>query len=170
MTTAALTARSPAPARVDQGRPPPAPDRAAPIVAAIDGSAASTRAVETAIGLAAETEAPIVFVYVRPRPSGFSGAPFYQRRLTAAMARARRTLDEACRTAARAGVAAAGEILEGSPRRRIAEFARDRGAQLVVLGHRRRLLGRSVSRSVARSATQPVVVAPPAGVASGHPW
>jgi nucleotide-binding universal stress UspA family protein len=169
MTAPATTSRPTAPARPDRRRQLPAPDRAAPIVAAIDGSAASTRAVETAIGLAAETDASVVFVYVRRGPSGFFGAPFYQRRLTAAMARARRTLDEACRTAARAGVAAEGEILEGSPGERIPGFARDRGAQLVVVGHRRRLLGRSVSRAVARSATQPVVVAPPAGVASRHP-
>jgi nucleotide-binding universal stress UspA family protein len=146
------------------------PERAAPIVAAIDGSAASTRAVETAVGLAAESEATVVFVYVRRAPSGFLGAPFYQRRLTATMERARHTLDEACRTAARAGVAAEVEILEGSPGERIPEFARDRGAQLVVVGHRRRMLGRSVSRSVARSATQPVVVAPPASGVPRHPW
>ena len=159
MSAVALTARSPAHARADRRRLTVASERAAPIVAAIDGSAASTRAIETATRLAAEIDAPVVFVYVRRGPSGFLGAPFYQRRLTAAMARARRTLDEACRTATRAGVAADGEILEGSPRERIPEFAHDRGARLVVVGHRGRTLGRSVSRSVARLATQPVVVA-----------
>jgi nucleotide-binding universal stress UspA family protein len=167
MTAATLTARSPALAQADRRRRPPAPDRDAPIVAAIDGSAASTRAVETAIDLAADSGAPVVFVYVRRAPSRFLGAPFDQRRLTATMARARRALDEARRTAARAGVVADGEILEGSPRRRIPEFARDRGARLVVVGRRARTLGRSVSRSVASSATQPVVVARSgAGVAS----
>ncbi len=165
MTALATTSRPPTPARADRRRL--TPERAAPIVAAIDGSAASTRAVETAIRLAAEIEAPVVFVYVRRAPSGFLGAPFYQRRLTATMARARRTLDEARRTAARAGVVADGEILEGSPRRRIPEFARDRGARLVVVGRRGRTLGRSVSRSVAGSAMQPVVVArSAAGIAS----
>jgi hypothetical protein len=54
------------------------------------------------------------------------------------MVRARRALDLALRAAAHAGVAAAGEILEGSPRKRILEFARDRGARLVVVGRRRR--------------------------------
>jgi nucleotide-binding universal stress UspA family protein len=52
-----------------------------------------------------------------------------------------------------------GEILEGAPRRRIVEFARSRGARFVVVGSRRRKLGRSISRGVARAAGRPVVVA-----------
>jgi nucleotide-binding universal stress UspA family protein len=75
------------------------------------------------------------------------------------MARGRRALRRALEAAAAAGVDAEGEILEGSPRRRIADFARDRGARLVVVGLRRRKVGRSVSRGVARAAEQPVVVA-----------
>src|SRR4051794_6096501 len=43
----------------------------------------------------------------------------------------------------------------GAPRRRIGEFAHDRGAQLVIVGSRRRRLG----RSVACGADRPVVVA-----------
>ena len=116
---------------------------AAPIVAAADGSPASMAAVETAVRLGAEMDAPLVFVYVRRGPPGFLGAPLYQRRLTAALARARHVLDRALRVAARAGVAAEGEILEGSPRKRILEFARNRGARLVVVGQRRRRLRRS---------------------------
>lgn len=131
----------------------------APIVAAVDGSSASTVAVETAVDLAAELDAPIVFVYVRRGPAGFLGAPVYQRRLTAQMAQGRRVLAEALEAAAAAGVNAEGEILEGSPRRRIAEFARGRGARLVVVGSRRRKVGRSVSRGVAQAAGRPVVVA-----------
>jgi nucleotide-binding universal stress UspA family protein len=134
---------------------------AAPIVAAVDGSAASTAVAETAVRLAAQMNAPVVFVYVRRGPAGFLGAPVYQHRLTAAMARARRALDLALPTAARAGVAAEGEILEGSPRKRILEFARDRGARLVVVGRRRRKLRRSVSSAVVRTGDRPVVVAQP---------
>jgi nucleotide-binding universal stress UspA family protein len=48
------------------------------------------------------------------------------------MERARRVLGSALRAARTAHVEAEGEILEGSPRRRIREFARDRRAQLVV--------------------------------------
>lgn len=116
-------------------------------------------AVGTAVRLAAEMNAPLVFVYVRRGPAGFFGAPVYQYRLTAAMARARLVRDRALRAAERAGVAAEGEILEGSPRKRILEFARDRGAQLVVVGRRRRRLGRRVSCAVVRTARRPVVVA-----------
>src|SRR5688572_14662865 len=53
------------------------PIEAAPIVAAVDGSSANTYAVETAVNLAAELDAPIVFVYVRRGPAAFLGAPAY---------------------------------------------------------------------------------------------
>lgn len=90
---------------------------APPILAAVDGSSASTAAVETAARLGADLGAPVLFVYVRRGPAGFLGAPLYQRRLTAAMARARGVLGRALLAEARRGVAAEGEILEGSPRR-----------------------------------------------------
>jgi nucleotide-binding universal stress UspA family protein len=100
-----------------------------------------------------------VFVYVRRGPAGFLGTPIFQRRLTAEMARARRALARALRAAARAGVDAEGEIVEGSPHKRILEFARDRGASLIVVGSRERKRSRSVSRAVVRAAQGPVVVA-----------
>lgn len=157
-----MTALTPTPTRAPARAPAENPPlRAAPIVAAVDGSAASRAAVEAAVKLAAELEAPLVFVYVRRGPAGFLGAPFYQRRLTKEMARARRVLDRALLAARIAEVDAEGEILEGSPRRRIVEFARDRGARLVVVGSRRRRIGRSVSRGVARAAKRPVVFARP---------
>jgi len=131
----------------------------APIVAAVDGSTASRAAVEEAVILAAKLEAYLVFVYVRRGPRRFLGVPFYQRRLSKEMARARRVLDRSLRIARAAGVAADAEILEGSPRRRIVEFARVRRAQLVVLGSRRRRLRRSVAWAIARAADLPVVVA-----------
>jgi hypothetical protein len=58
-----------------------------PIAAAVDGSAAGRAAIVEAVRLAGELEAPIAFVYVRRGPAGFFGAPVYQRRLTAEMAR-----------------------------------------------------------------------------------
>jgi nucleotide-binding universal stress UspA family protein len=130
-----------------------------PIIAAIDSSAASRAAMADAVELGVELGAPIVFVYVRRGPGGFFGAPVYQRRLTNEMSRARRVLGHALRVAASAGVNAEAEILEGSPRRRIPEFARDRNARLVVVGSRRRRLGPSVSSGVVRTAGRPVVVA-----------
>ena len=131
----------------------------APIVAAVDGSAASRAAIGEAVRLAVELSAPIVFVYVRRGPTGVFGAPVYQRRLTTEMDRARRVLDRALAVADNAGVPAEGEILEGSPRRRISEFARDRSARLIVVGSRSRKLGQSVSTGVIRSAGRPVIVA-----------
>ena len=134
------------------------PAKGAPIVAAIDDSSASRGVVETAVKLAAELNASLVFVYVRRGPPGFLGRPFFQRSLTAKMTRARRSVDRALRAAAQAGVDAEGEILEGAPRKRILQFASDRDARLIVVGSRRRRFSRSVSRGVLRAAEGPVVV------------
>jgi nucleotide-binding universal stress UspA family protein len=130
-----------------------------PIVAAVDGAAASRAAIGEAVRLAGELDAPIAFVYVRRGSAGFFGAPIYQLRLTKEMARARRVLDRALAVANSAGVQAEGEILEGSPRRRITEFARDRGARLIVVGSRGRKLRQSVSTAVIRAAERPIIVA-----------
>ena len=68
-------------------------------------------------------------------------------------------LDRALWIASIAEVDAEAEILEGSPQRRIVEFARDRNAQLVVMGSRRRRFGPSVAHAVTRAADRPVVIA-----------
>lgn len=132
-----------------------------PIVAAVDASAPSLAAVDEAVNLAAELEAPLVFAYVRRGPAGVFGRPVYQNRLTAENERARRVLDHALQIANAGEVEAEAEILEGSPSQRIVEFARDRNAQLVVVGSRRRRFGPSVARAVTRTADRPVVVAAP---------
>ena len=59
-----------------------------PLVVGVDGSPASTAAVDASVRLAQEIDAPIVFVYVRRGPSGLLGEPFYQRRLSAELTRA----------------------------------------------------------------------------------
>jgi nucleotide-binding universal stress UspA family protein len=131
-----------------------------PIVCGVDGySTAGRAAIGEAVRLARELDAPLVFVHVRRGPAGIFGAPVYQRRLTKATARARRVLARALDAAAGAGIHAEAEILEGSPRRRIAEFARDRDARLIVVGSRKRRFRPSVSRGVVRTAARPVVVA-----------
>jgi nucleotide-binding universal stress UspA family protein len=135
------------------------PAKGTPIVAAIDESSASRGVVETAVKLAAELNASLVFVYVRRGPPGLLGRPFFQRSLTAKMTRARRSVDRALRVAAQAGVDAEGEILEGAPRKRILQLASDRDARLIVVGSRRRRFSRNVSRGVLRAAEWPVVVA-----------
>ena len=130
-----------------------------PIVAAVDGSDVSLTAAREAARLAAELDAPLIFVYVRRRPWSGLGVPYYQRRLNAEIATARRVLRAALAAAREEGVAAEGEILEGRPARRVVEFAGHRDARLVVLGSRRRRIGWSVSRRVIHAADRPVVVA-----------
>jgi nucleotide-binding universal stress UspA family protein len=157
----ALATRPPVSARRDRLRStfPAVKNRVAPIVAAIDGSTAGGHAIDAAVRLAAKLNAPLTFVYVRRGPPGFLGTPFFERSLARKMAEARRVIDDALRAAARGGVAAEGEILEGSPRKRIVEFAGDRSARLIVVGSQQRMLGRSVSCAIARAAQRPVLVA-----------
>jgi nucleotide-binding universal stress UspA family protein len=157
----ALATRLPVSPRKDARRltSPRVKNRVAPIIAAIDGSPSGWSASDTAVRLAVELNAPLTFVYVRRGPAGFLGTPVFERRLTRKMAEARRVLDDALRGAAHAGVEAEGEILEGSPPKRIVEFARDRSARLIVIGSRRRRLGRSVSRAIVRASPKPVLVA-----------
>jgi nucleotide-binding universal stress UspA family protein len=135
--------------------------RDAPIVAAIEPRTAQVTA-ETAAGLARELAAPLAFVHARPRPPELLGKPYYQRRLTRDLFRARRSLDTALAEARRHGVMAYGEIVEGDPAGLVLEFARSRHARLLVVGSRRRRFGRSVSRRVIRASDLPVVVAEPA--------
>ena len=131
---------------------------AGPIVVAVDNSSAAAAAADAAVRLARQLTAPLVFVYVRSGPSAALGEPYYQRRLDAELRAGRRALDTALAVAQRAGVPATGEELAGNPARRLVEFARLRNARLVVLGSRRRRLGRSVSRDVLRNADSPVLV------------
>jgi nucleotide-binding universal stress UspA family protein len=139
----------------------------APIVVAVDSSQATEAAAQAGVRLARELDAPLVFVYVRRGPWSWLGAPYHQRRLDAEMSTGRRALSEALAIAERAGVSATAEQLTGRPARRVVEFARLRGARLVVLGSRRRRLGRSVSRDVIRGADRPVLVAGRAAPAAG---
>jgi nucleotide-binding universal stress UspA family protein len=110
--------------------------------------------------LARDLNAPVVFVYVRRGPSPALGEPYYQRRLDAEMRVGRSALSKALAIAKHANVRATGEELAGKTARRVVEFARMRGARVVVLGARRRWLRKSVSRAVIRSADRPVLVAP----------
>jgi nucleotide-binding universal stress UspA family protein len=136
-----------------------APEGAAPIVAAIDASTASAPAIDASVRLARDLDAPVVFVYVRTGPPGIFGDPVYQRRLTREMARARHALDAALGRALSAGVPATAEVLEGTPAKRIVEFAKFRRALAVVVGARDRRLRKSVSRRVTEAAGRPVMIA-----------
>jgi nucleotide-binding universal stress UspA family protein len=135
-----------------QRHPAAAPIRPArPVIAAVDGSASGGAATARAIASAHELGAPVVFVHVRRGPSAVWGRPFYERRLERSLRKGREALAAAEARARAAGVEVETEILEGRPDRRIAEFARDRDAQLVIVGPHRRRTGTSVPRRVAAS-------------------
>jgi nucleotide-binding universal stress UspA family protein len=140
------------------------------IVIATDGSAGASVAVEQGVWLAKMLEAKAVFVSVARSPLPILGEPFYQRALTADLAKARAAIDAALPVAQERHVAYEVEILEGSPAEAILNIARMHGAELVVIGSRGRgavtgaVLG-SVSSEVVHRADRPVLVArPSAGV------
>jgi nucleotide-binding universal stress UspA family protein len=134
------------------------------VVIAIDGSAGAGEALETGLSLARECGAVATLVYVRAKPMSILGDPLYQRTLSSEMAQARAVLDEATALAEQAGVEFETEILEGNPAERVAEVARLRDADLIVVGCRGRgafagaVLG-SVSIDLAHRADRPVLVA-----------
>jgi nucleotide-binding universal stress UspA family protein len=136
-----------------------APSKAA-IVVTVDGSAASLAAAEAAIELSRDTDSSLLFVYLRRRPSSIWGAPFYQRRLSREMRRARSALEPVVRLATEAGVDVDADVVEGSSRRRVVDFAAARGAWLIVEPRRfRRTV--SGSGSILRYLSGDVVAATP---------
>jgi nucleotide-binding universal stress UspA family protein len=74
------------------------------------------------------------------------------------MAVGRRLLERMRELARRARVRSEQEILEGDAAQRIVEFAQSRGAQLIVLGARRRRPRISVSQRVISTSPVPVLV------------
>jgi nucleotide-binding universal stress UspA family protein len=134
------------------------------LIVGVDGSEGSCAAVDEAIDLAGDLDATIAFVFVRKPPPAILGDPYYQRAVTADLARARSAVAEAVETAARAGIEADAEILEGDPADELVSFADNCDADMIVVGSRGHgalagaVLG-SVSRSVSQHANRPVVVA-----------
>lgn len=131
--------------------------RVPPVVAAVEPHTAPETA-ERAARFARELGAPVAFVSVRPRlPTDARGDS--ERRLSRDLLLGRKALDTALAAAARHGVMAYGEIVEGDPAPQIVEFAASRNAPVLVVGRRRETSGASVSREVAALSSRPVVVA-----------
>jgi nucleotide-binding universal stress UspA family protein len=136
------------------------------IVIATDGSAGASVAVDQGVWLAKMLDAKITFVAVARAPYRILGDPYYQRALTADLAKARTAIADAVLAAEERRVAYETEILEGSPAEKILEVAEAHGADLIVIGSRGRgaitgtILG-SVSSDVVHRSDRPVLVARP---------
>jgi nucleotide-binding universal stress UspA family protein len=136
------------------------------IVIATDGSAGASVAVEQGVWLAKMLGAKVTFVAVARTPLAVLGDPYYQRALTADLAKARTAIADALVAAEERHVSCETEILEGSPAEKILEVAQTHGADLIVIGSRGRgavtsaVLG-SVSSDVVHRSDRPVLVARP---------
>lgn len=136
------------------------------ILVATDGSPGAQVAVEEGVWLAKTLGADITFVSVARSPLAVLGDPYYQRALTADLAKARRAIANAIPFAKEREVAYETEVIEGRPAEAILELARSRDVDLVVVGSRGRggltgaVLG-SVSTAIVHQADRPVLVARP---------
>ena len=133
------------------------------VLLATDTGAASARAADAAIKMAADHQAVLLILSVVPRDRlphlGHLHDPEAERE------RRDRRVRDLARRAARRGVIAASVLWYGDPAEAILEAARTQRADVVVLGSRKRTdLGRillgSVSSQVLDKATCPVVVVP----------
>ena len=131
--------------------------RVAPVVAAVEPHTAPETA-ERAARLAREIGTALAFVSVRP-PLPAAPRRESEQRLSRDLLSGRTALDTALAAAAKHGVMAYGEIVEGDPATEILEFATHRNAPVLVVGQRGRTAEQSVSRQVIARSRRPVVVA-----------
>jgi nucleotide-binding universal stress UspA family protein len=133
------------------------------LIVATDGSPGAREALDAGLTIAHESGAAVTLAYVRHNPLPILGDPFYQRSLSQELLRARAVLADAAALAAKLGVDAETEVLDGDPARSVLDLARTRNADLIVVGSRGRgmvagaLLG-SVSSSIVQDADRPVLV------------
>jgi nucleotide-binding universal stress UspA family protein len=123
-------------------------------------------AVDHGVWLAKMLDAKVTFVAVARAPYSILGDPYYQRALTADLAKARTAIADAILAAQERRVPYETEVVEGSPAEKILEVAQAHGADLIVIGSRGRgaitgtILG-SVSSDVVHRSDRPVLVARP---------
>jgi nucleotide-binding universal stress UspA family protein len=133
------------------------------ILVAVDGSPGSRAAVAESVDLAHETGADLTFLGVRHRIA-LLGRPYYQRKLSAQLARLRPALEQAVAEAEARGVEADSDLLEGDVVEEILRAAIYREADLIVVGSRGlgpvagAVLG-SVSKALVELSPTPVLVA-----------
>jgi nucleotide-binding universal stress UspA family protein len=134
------------------------------ILIGTDGSSGSRAAIEEGLELAQSLGAVVTFVAVRPQPSPVLGEPYYQRALTKELGRARAALAEAGSLAKERDIPCDTVALEGNAADEIVRLARERDADIIVVGTRglgpfKSVLMGSVSTAVAQHADRPVLVA-----------
>lgn len=132
------------------------------ILVATDGSPGAREAVLDGLDLALTTGSSVTFVYVR-HDIPLLGSPFYERKLSKQLRRARAALDEAMAEAERQSVDADTDIAEGDVVEEILEAAVFREADIIVVGSRGlgRLTGAvmgSVSKALVELSPIPVLV------------
>jgi nucleotide-binding universal stress UspA family protein len=132
------------------------------ILVATDGSAGSQHAVTKAIELASGLGAAVTFVTAVPE-AGASVDPVSGSPGATVGAGGRAAVAAAVAEAKSAGVEADFEFLQGEPAAAIVDCARDREADVIVVGSRglgavRRLILGSVSREVVEAADRPVLI------------
>jgi nucleotide-binding universal stress UspA family protein len=125
------------------------------ILHATDFSAASSRAFKRAIAIAKATGAELLLVHVLPSvlpvmADGYISPKVYEDLAAATRADGQKRLDRLARRARGAGARARSLLLEGVPHERIAQAARSRKADMVVIGtHGRTGFAKLVLGSVA---------------------
>jgi len=142
------------------------------IIIGTDGSPGAVAAVREGLELAQDAGASVTFVSVRHSIS-LLGDPYYQRRLTRQLGRARAAVEQAMTAAELEGVDADYEIVEGDPVDQLLAVAAYRDADLIVVGSRGlgpfsgAVLG-SVSKALVELSPLPVLVAKEREAARAH--
>lgn len=135
---------------------------------ATDFSTASTAAFKRAVAMAKADRAQLIIVHVMTPPSlalpgdGYVSSRLYEELEASARAQAQKRLDAIVARARKAGVRAAGLLLEGVPHERVARAARAKKPDLLVIGtHGRTGLAKfflgSVAARLVASAPCPVL-------------
>jgi nucleotide-binding universal stress UspA family protein len=132
------------------------------ILVATDGGESSQNAVALGVELAAAEDAEVTFLHVAPPVEYMQARSMYMRSVPRRLRSVGdEVLDEAALVASERGVPFQRELIAGETCESIIALAETIDADLIIVGERPRRLrvGASVSRWIARNASQPVLVA-----------